>query len=194
MPGLCTVLGRVMVRSERGSGAAPSGAGRQWSAPVLPWTLCFIRRGSQLLLLERRREPNLGLWSGVGGKLEPGELPREGVIREVREETGLDLPDLLGVRFAGVVTWRGAKRPSTGAYAFVAFVADDFEYSTPREKAEGVLDWKEVTWVLDAHNERIPASARRYLQTLLEDSGQYEHQFTLDADGITGYVVLPLPA
>src|SRR5688500_7686889 len=59
------------------------------AVPGLPWTLCFIRRGGQLLMLERRREPNRGLWSGVGGKLDAGESPRAGVHREVLEETGL---------------------------------------------------------------------------------------------------------
>ncbi|MCQ2776638.1 MAG: 8-oxo-dGTP diphosphatase [Bacilli bacterium] len=34
---------------------------------------------------------NGGKWIGVGGKIEPNETPLEGIIRELKEETGLDL-------------------------------------------------------------------------------------------------------
>jgi hypothetical protein len=41
--------------------------------PDLRYTLCFLTRGDQVLMLHRRRPPNQGLWNGVGGRLEPGE-------------------------------------------------------------------------------------------------------------------------
>ena len=160
--------------------------------PALLWTLCFIRRGGQLLLLERRREPNRGLWSGVGGKLDPGESPRDGVLREVREETGLDAADLVDVRFGGVVTWAIEGRPLLGAYAFVVSLRDGVAYSVPRETDEGVLDWKDVEWVLDASNEGVPVSARRYLRALLEGAVPQEHQFRFEGDRLTDYAVVPL--
>jgi 8-oxo-dGTP pyrophosphatase MutT (NUDIX family) len=37
------------------------------------------------------RHKRLGLWLQPGGHLDPGETPAEAVLREVREETGLDL-------------------------------------------------------------------------------------------------------
>jgi 8-oxo-dGTP diphosphatase len=43
------------------------------------------------LLLHRRRPPNAGLWNAIGGKIEPGEDPFAACIREVREETGLEI-------------------------------------------------------------------------------------------------------
>lgn len=45
-----------------------------------------------MLLLHRRNPPNAGEWDGVGGKLEPGEDPYTACVREVKEETGLDVP------------------------------------------------------------------------------------------------------
>ena len=41
----------------------------------------------QVLLLERADHP--GYWQSVTGSSEPGELPSDTAIREVREETGL---------------------------------------------------------------------------------------------------------
>jgi len=41
------------------------------------------------LLVKRANPPAQGLWSLPGGRQEPGESAGEGVVREVREETGL---------------------------------------------------------------------------------------------------------
>ncbi len=41
------------------------------------------------ILLGHRRD--MDLWDLPGGGLEPGECPTEGVIRETKEETGLDV-------------------------------------------------------------------------------------------------------
>jgi 8-oxo-dGTP diphosphatase len=160
----------------------------------LPYTLCFITRGSRLLLLERRREPNLGLWNGVGGKLAAGESPRDCILREVREETGLDLTDLTDVRLAGVVTWYEDGRLRAGAYTYVATLPDDATYETPRETDEGTLDWKERAWVLDPANERIAVTARRFLATLLDEPTPYEHCFVLAGNQIVEYTLLSVDA
>lgn len=47
----------------------------------------------RLLMIKRRKAPNLGCWSPIGGKLEmaTGESPFECAIREVGEETGLTI-------------------------------------------------------------------------------------------------------
>jgi 8-oxo-dGTP diphosphatase len=56
--------------------------------------LVFIRNTEgELLLIQRNREPNLGQWSPIGGKLEMGigESPHECAVRETREEIGFEL-------------------------------------------------------------------------------------------------------
>lgn len=43
----------------------------------------------RLLLVQRANPPAQGQWSLPGGRQEPGESAHDGVIREVREETGI---------------------------------------------------------------------------------------------------------
>lgn len=45
----------------------------------------------RILLIQRGNEPGRGLWSVPGGRVEPGETDEVAVIREMREETGLDV-------------------------------------------------------------------------------------------------------
>lgn len=60
-------------------------------APVRP-EICVggvVVHDDSLLLIKRARDPGRGQWSLPGGRVEPGELLAEAVVREVGEETGL---------------------------------------------------------------------------------------------------------
>ena len=65
--------------------------------------------GNRVLLARRAIEPAKGKWDCVGGFLDEGEHPLDGLRRELREETGLDVEPLefLGVwmdRYGGEST------------------------------------------------------------------------------------------
>lgn len=66
------------------------------SLPYKISTLVYLHNAAgELLLLQRRKSPNEGLWSPIGGKLEmgTGESPFEAARRETLEETGLEVGD-----------------------------------------------------------------------------------------------------
>jgi len=58
---------------------------------------CIRDEQGRVLILKRGEEENL--WSVPGGGMEPGESLRQAVVREVREETGLEVEPvaLIGV-------------------------------------------------------------------------------------------------
>ncbi|MEM1566697.1 MAG: NUDIX hydrolase [Candidatus Bathyarchaeia archaeon] len=68
------------------------------SQPVVGVGAIIVCDG-KILLIKRKSEPGKGKWSVPGGLVELGETVEEAVIREVKEETGLDVaePELVDV-------------------------------------------------------------------------------------------------
>jgi 8-oxo-dGTP diphosphatase len=50
-----------------------------------------VDRDGRLLLVRRANEPGAGLWSLPGGRVEDGETDEAALVRETREETGLEV-------------------------------------------------------------------------------------------------------
>lgn len=68
-------------------------------------TLCYIENEHQVLMLHRVKkdqDPNQGKWIGVGGKLESNESPKDCILREIKEETGVEVSNLI---LRGIVTF-----------------------------------------------------------------------------------------
>ena len=60
-------------------------------------TLCYIENDGKYLMLHRvkkHNDMNEGKWIGVGGHVESQESPEECLVREVKEETGLDATEV----------------------------------------------------------------------------------------------------
>lgn len=68
------------------------------TGPLLAVGAIVVDKGA-LLLVKRDREPARGQWSLPGGRVESGESLREAIVREVREETAIDVDvdGLIGV-------------------------------------------------------------------------------------------------
>lgn len=64
-----------------------------------PTASALILKKEKVLLSTRAIGPRKGAYDVIGGFLEPGEHPEAGVVREAKEETGLNIEivDLIGV-------------------------------------------------------------------------------------------------
>lgn len=74
----------------------------QYRNPV-PAVGAFVRKDSKLLMVLRKFPPRAGLWTLPAGFMEYDEAPEETAVREVKEETGLDVTveELFSVYRAG---------------------------------------------------------------------------------------------
>ena len=124
-------------------------------------TLCYVKHNNHTLMVYRNKKPgdiHAGKWNGLGGKFEPGETPEECVIREVREESGLEIVD---PRLHGLVMFPGFKGDDWYVFVFTAV-----EYTGELiESPEG-----ELRWVPDEELESLPLwpSDRIFFQWMRE--------------------------
>lgn len=79
-------------RSPRYAGDMPS---REYPERPLVGVGAVVLRPGAVLLVRRGRAPALGQWSIPGGAQELGETAQAAARRELREETGLDVGELL---------------------------------------------------------------------------------------------------
>ena len=53
--------------------------------------ICIVERDLKVLMVKRGNQPGIGLWSMPGGYVDRGEVVEEAAVREVLEETGLEV-------------------------------------------------------------------------------------------------------
>ena len=126
----------------RKDGASSGGTNGTAKFRPIVGTLAFIKSpdGRKVLMVHRtfkETDENLGKWNGVGGKVERGEGVEEGMRREIKEETGLDVVEM---RLRGTLVWNdfGPKREDWLAFVFVV---DKFEGEPFEANEEGRLSW-----------------------------------------------------
>ncbi|EEK78660.1 MutT/Nudix [Bacillus cereus R309803] len=136
-------------------------------------------------MLNREYDPVKGLWNGVGGKIEPGESPLENAIREINEETNIDVKHDQ-IQFKGIVKWEDSSY-SGGMYVYVVELPYEFTYDTPKKVSEGILDWKSVPWILSDHNYGVGEMLPKLLPEVLHNELPLEHNFILSNHKLIDY-------
>lgn len=104
--------------------------------------LCLITDGKRMLLQNREKED----WQGYtlpGGHVEQGESFVDAVIREMKEETGLDIeaPRLVGVKHFPI---------PGGRYVVLLFKTDRFS-GTLTSSEEGRMEWIDADRLDEIH-------------------------------------------
>ena len=87
--------------------------------------------------IKRADDIHQGKWNGLGGKIHLGETPEECVIREVREESGLEVKN---PSLRGILTFPAFKDEEDW-YVYV-FTANEFSGELA-DSEEGKLEWIE---------------------------------------------------
>lgn len=67
---------------------------REYPAAPLVGVGAVVEQEGRVLLVRRGTEPLKGHWTLPGGALELGETLSDGIVREVREETGLEVESI----------------------------------------------------------------------------------------------------
>jgi 8-oxo-dGTP diphosphatase len=100
-----------------------------------------ILDGEKILLEQRKNEPSKGKWSVPGGLVELGESMEEAVIREVKEETGLEVYE---PRLVDVVNYVSFGERGAVMYHFVIV---DYLVTVGSGKPKAASDAAALKWV-----------------------------------------------
>ena len=123
--------------------------------PVSPAIMILITNGNKLLLARKASFPN-GRFSALAGFVEPGETLEDTVIRETREEVGVEVKN---IRYFGSQPW---PFPHSLMVAFTA------EYAGGEITPDGV-EIEEARWFELDELPRLPGSisiSRRLIDTV----------------------------
>jgi 8-oxo-dGTP diphosphatase len=107
-----------------------------------PATLVFVVEDGRILLIRKKRGLGAGKINGPGGRLDPGETPLAGAIREVQEELRVTPRDL---RWCGENRFQFVDGYSIHVHVFTASGCD----GEPVETDEAVPLWvgvSEIPW------------------------------------------------
>ncbi len=140
-------------------------------------TLIYCLREGKVLLMHRNKAPNLGMWTGPGGKVEMDESPHECAVRELREETQLRA-EMLTLR--GLVT-ETSPRPDWQWQLFI-YVVTGFSGALCADEREGTLRWWRMEAVLAGEAHMPEADVVFFPHVIDVRRPLYEARFVYDAD------------
>lgn len=102
-------------------------------------TLIYCVRDAHVLLARRVNEPYVGYWIAPGGKIKPGESPKEAAGRELLEETGIKATDL---QLRAVVSETSPR--DDHQWLLFIYRTDQFEGVVDSDEREGPLVWHRI--------------------------------------------------
>lgn len=149
--------------------------------------LAYVERIGKVLLLKRNNEPFLGLWSMVGGKVHWGEHPEDAIIREIKEETGVEVEGLMP---AATMSEHIIRDGAVDIHLMVSIYRCRAKGSDLLESDEGELMWVDKNKLEEMENMSIPSDFRIIIH--IRDSGERKHFRSVVEETDSGYIVREL--
>ena len=129
--------------------------------------------------ISKKKDGNKDKWIGVGGHFEKGESPEECLLREVKEETGLELTSY---QFRGIVTFISDEWPDE----YMCLYTADKYTGDIGNCDEGELVWVEKEKIMDLN---IWEGDKIFLKLLMENQPFFSLKLEYKGDKLINTVL-----
>src|SRR5690242_265839 len=148
--------------------------------PILA-TLGYVMSpdGESVLMIHRNTrldDLHYGKYNGLGGKLDSNEDVVSGIRREIREEAGIEVQELV---LRGTVSWPGFGKNAEDWFAFI-FRIDRWSGTPLEGNHEGTLEWVPVRRIPELN---LWESDLMWLHMVFERSSRTFHGIAPFRDG-----------
>ena len=144
----------------------------EYNFPVTT-TLCYILNNKdEVLLIMKKR--GVGKWNGPGGKVSEKESIEEAVVREVKEETGLDISNVIN---KGVLEFVAPQKPEIQSRCHI-FITRDYKGNII-ESEECYSQWHPVSKL---PFDKMWEDDILWLEKLLKEEAEVKYRFFFDKD------------
>lgn len=136
--------------------------------------LCYIEKDDSYLMLlrnKRKDDMNKGKWIGVGGHIEPNESKEDALIREIKEETNLNLLDY---KLRSIIYFHNDNYMEV----MNLYTSDKFEGELSNCD-EGTLKWVKKSDILDLN---LWEGDKSFLPLLIQNEPYFEMELFYEND------------
>ncbi len=109
--------------------------------PIRKAVRCYLIKDNEVVVTKYKKgNKKEGYYDIPGGKIEEGESPKQTAIREMKEETGIEIQNL---KYKGIMTIEYPNR----MFIFDTFISKEYE-GEPQEFEENTSEWIDIDELL----------------------------------------------
>lgn len=109
--------------------------------PIRKAVRCYLIKDNEVVVTKYKKgNKKEGYYDIPGGKIEEGENPKQTAIREMKEETGINIQNL---KYKGIMTIEYPNR----MFIFDTFISKEYE-GEPQEFEENTSEWIDIDELL----------------------------------------------
>lgn len=109
--------------------------------PIRKAVRCYLIKDNEVVVTKYEKgNKKEGYYDIPGGKIEEGESPKQTAIREMKEETGINIQNL---KYKGIMTIEYPNR----MFIFDTFISKEYE-GEPQEFEENTSEWIDIDELL----------------------------------------------
>lgn len=143
--------------------------------PIRKAVRCYLIKDDKVVVTKYKQgNKKEGYYDIPGGKIENGEIAKQTAIREMKEETGIDIKSL---KYKGIITIEYPDRK----FIFDTFISNEYE-GEPQEFEENTSEWIKIEELLKKEKilSNIMILDRFFIKGLIDDNCNFRLHIKVD--------------